>query len=220
VRFLTRFTRIERPRAAGAQERPASGERFQALETSAAIPDLHSGALERFAPPTEPALELAPRSEAQPFVRCPRCGVDAWTGARRCQCGGPLDTPEVQAFNAELWARHREEQAASEEQLRRTRTEEIEGARRLHEARQALGEEIAREVATRERRARSGAPSAIAGAILLIGALALLLGRTLGFGRLAALAAISVLGYALWRARSRAARRAATAPETHSTVDH
>jgi len=190
VRFLGRFSRLERPRRSPAEPgRSATGERFQVLEASAAIPEVHSAGLDRFAPPLEPALELVAPTAAQPFVRCPRCSVDARPGTTRCQCGNALDTAEVAAFNADLWSRHREEEAAGEERVRLGRARELESARRLHEARQALGEEIARDVAARER-GIPGQPVGLAAAIL-VGLLVLLAARPLGL-RLLALVAIAL----------------------------
>ncbi|HUM09437.1 MAG TPA: hypothetical protein VLT82_00640 [Myxococcaceae bacterium] len=175
MKFLTRFQRLERSRTTSGASRPATGDRFQAIEPSAPLPEVHPAGLERFAPPVEAPLELLPRSDAQPFVRCPACGVDSPLGSRRCGCGTALDTLEAVAFNTALWDAHREELARHEAEHRRTRQQELEAARRLQQERQALGEEIARQVAAREGLARSGLPSRFAGAVLLLGLLALVL---------------------------------------------
>jgi hypothetical protein len=159
VKFLARFQRLERSRQAGSGSRRGTGERFQAIEPETPIPEVHGVGLERFAPPVAPPIELQQRSDAQPFVRCPSCGVDSPVGARRCGCGTALDTLEAVAFNTALWDRHREELARDEATRQRTRTEDLEDARRLHDERRALGEALAREIADREGASRSGVPA-------------------------------------------------------------
>jgi len=206
VRFLTRFQRLERSRAAQAQARSATGERFEALEPAAPLPDAQPGSLDRFAPPAEAPPQLAEPSDAQPFVRCPACGVDSALGTRRCQCGRALDTLEVVAFNTELWDRHRAERAEEEERTRHTREAGIEEARRLHDQRQALGESIAREVAARERGFAVGVPARFGGALAALGVLAAVLLPHGPAGRflLAAIGgALAVWGFVA-RSRSRA----------------
>jgi len=208
VRFLPRFQRLERSRREQGPARPSTGERFGAIEPAAPLPEVHPGTLERFAPPVEPPLELAPRSGAQPFVRCPACGVDSAPGARRCQCGTALDTLEAVAFNAELWDRHRSEQAAHETLHQRAREAELEAASRLQQERRALGEAIAREVAAREGVVRSGLPSRFAGALLLLGLGALVLLPRGPLARLVfavLLGALAVRAVVVW-ARSRPAK--------------
>ena len=208
MRFLPRFQRLERSRPEQGPARSATGERFGAIEPAAPLPEVHPGALERFAPPVEPPLELAPRSDAQPFVRCPACGADSAPGARRCQCGTALDTLEAVAFNAELWDRHRSEQAAHETLHQRTREAELEAASRLQQERRALGEAIAREIAARERAAGSGVPSRFAGALLLLGFSALVLLPRGSLARLVfavLLGAVAVRAVVVW-ARSRPAK--------------
>ncbi len=218
VRFLARFQRLERSRTTSGASRPATEDRFQAIEPTAPLPEIHPGGLERFAPPVEPPLELAPRSDAQPFVRCPVCHVDSPLGARRCPCGTALDTLEAVAFNTALWDRHRDELARQESEKQRTRQEELEAARRLQQERQALGEDIAQEIAAREGMARSGVPSLFAAALILLGLLALVL---LPRGPLARgvfaflLGAVCVRAVVAW-ARS---RRVDDDPGDHSTVD-
>gem|GEM_PF-383959 len=153
VKFLSRFQRLERSRRAGEGATRTTGERFRAIEPATAIPDADESraqALARFAPPAEPPLELQPPSDAQPFVRCPACGVDSRLGTRRCACGTALDTLETVAFNTALWDRHREERARQEGEQQRTRSEDLEEVRQLQQERRALGESIAREIAERE----------------------------------------------------------------------
>jgi len=195
VRFLTRFQRLERARAAPAPARTATEERFEALEPAAPLPETPSAPLDRFAAPVSAPLELQPRSGTQPFVRCIRCGVDSALGTGRCPCGAALDTLEVVSFNTELWDRHRAEQLRHEAEQQRRRTAQLEDARALQEERQELGEAIAREIAARE---RGAAPVAsVAGALLLLGFLALVL---LPRGPLARLAFAVLLGAVALRA--------------------
>ncbi len=175
MKFLTRFQRLERSRARDGAPRPSTGDRFQAIEPTAPLPDVQPAGLERFAPPVEAPLELRPRSDAQPFVRCPVCKVDSPLGSRRCPCGAALDTLEAVAFNTALWDAHRAELAGHEAERKRTREEELEAARKLQQQQRALGEALAREVAAREGIAWSGVPSRFAGALLLLGLLAVVL---------------------------------------------
>lgn len=150
MKFLSRFQRLERSRREGEPTRQTTGERFRAIEPLAPLPDARSGDLARFAPPAEPALQLEPRSDAQPFVRCPSCGVDSPLGARRCACGTALDTLEAVAFNTALWDRHREEIAHHDTERVRARNEDLADVRRVQDERRALGEALAREIAERE----------------------------------------------------------------------
>jgi len=218
VKFLSRFQRLERSRRAGEPARTSTAERFQAIEPQASIPEAHGGDLARFAPPVEPPLELQPPSDAQPFVRCPSCGVDSPVGARRCGCGTPLDTLEAVAFNTALWDRHREDVVRHEAEQVRSRAEQLEEARRHQEENRALGEAIAREIAEREGMGRSGRLSQAAGALVLLVILALVL---LPRGPLARgvfavlLGAICVRAVVGW-ARARAVR---IDPGGGSTVD-
>ena len=203
MKFLARFQRLERSRRSGEAAGSTTGERFRAIEPVTPLPEVHGNDLGRFAPPVDPPLELQPRTDAQPFVRCPTCGADSPLGTRRCVCGAALDTLQVVAFNTALWDRHREE---------------LEDARRLQAERQALGEAIAREVAEREGMVRSGGVSRAAGAVLLLGFLALVL---LPRGPLARgvfaflLGAVCVRAVVAW-ARSRSVE---TDPGGGSTVD-
>jgi hypothetical protein len=175
VKFLSRFQRLERSRRGGEPARHTTGERFRAIEPMAPLPDAGSGDLGRFAPPVEPALQLQERSDAQPFVRCPSCGVDSPLGARRCACGTALDTLEAVAFNTALWDRHREEVARHETERVRARNEDLADARREQEERRALGEALAREIAEREGMPRHRLLSRAAAALGVLAVLALVL---------------------------------------------
>ena len=150
MKFLSRFQRLERSRRAEEPARHATAERFRVIEPQSSIPEPQGGDLVRFVPPVEPPLEVQPRSDAQPFIRCPSCGVDSPLGTRRCACGTALDTLEAVAFNTALWDRHRQEVAEHEAEQSRSRGEQLEDARRREEQNRALGEAIAREIAEQE----------------------------------------------------------------------
>ena len=173
MKFLTRFQRLERARPAHPSMRHRTGERFQALEPEAPLPELRSGGLQRFTPAVEPPLELAPRSDAQPFVRCPSCRADSPPGTRRCQCGAALDAVDAVAFNAELWDRYRRNEAEDEERQRVVQASALETAEEVHQRRQALGEEIAREISARERRRDSGSRVGFVAGVVLLGVVGL-----------------------------------------------
>jgi hypothetical protein len=175
VKFLSRFQRLERPRREGEPARQTTGERFRAIEPLAPLPDARSGDLARFAPRAEPALQLEPRSDAQPFVRCPSCGVDWPLGVRRCACGTALDTLEAVAFNTALWDRHREEVARHDTERVRARNEDLADARREQDERRALGEALAQEIAEREGMPRHRPPSRSALALGVLAVLGLVL---------------------------------------------
>lgn len=175
MKFLSRFQRLERPRRGEEPARHSTAERFRVIEPPASIPESHGGDLARFAPPVERPVELQPPSDAQPFVRCPSCGVDSPLGARRCGCGTALDTLEAVAFNTALWDRHREEVARHEAEQTRSRAEQLEDARRRQEENRALGEALAREIAEREGVTPAARLARGVGAVLLLGVLALLL---------------------------------------------
>jgi flagellar motor protein MotB len=218
VKFLARFQRLERSRQGRGPGRSGTGERFQAIEPAAPLPDVHTGKMERFAPPVDVPLELAPRSHAQPFVRCPACGVDSALGTRRCQCGKALDTLEVVAFNTELWDRHRAEQTAHESVHRQAREAELVAAAQLQRERQALGESIAQEIAARERGGQLGASAAVTVALVSLGVLALILlprGPVARFIFAVLLGALAVRAVVAW-VRS----RSPDDPEDQSSVHH
>ena len=218
MKFLARFQRLERSRQGRGPGRSATSERFQAIEPAAPLPDVHTGKMERFAPPVDVPLELAPRSSSQPFVRCPACGVDSALGTHRCQCGKALDTLEVVAFNTELWDRHRAEQTAHESVHRQAREAELVAAAQLQRERQAMGEAIAREVADREGAGRSGLPGTFAAGLLLLGVLALVLlprGPVARFLFAVLLGAVAVRAVVAW-VRS----RPVDDPQDDSSVHH
>jgi len=175
VKFLSRFQRLERSRRAEEPARHTTADRFRVIEPPATIPEPQAGDLARFAPPVEPPLELQPRSDAQPFVRCPSCGLDSPPGTRRCACGTALDTLEAVAFNTALWDQHREDVTRHETEQTRSRAEQLEDARRHEAENRQLGEAIAREIAEREGVGRSARLSRSAALVLLLGVLALVL---------------------------------------------
>ena len=206
MKFLSRFQRLERSRRAEEPARHATAERFRVIEPLASIPETQGGDLARFVPPVEPPLELQQRSDAQPFVRCPSCGVDSPLGTRRCTCGTALDTLEAVAFNTALWDRHRQEVAQHEAEQSRSRGEQLEDALRREEQNRALGEAIAREIAEQEGMGQSARLARVAGTVLVLGALAVVLvpRGPLARGVLAILfAAVCVRAVVAWaRARS------------------
>ena len=207
MKFLSRFQRLERSRRPEEPARHSTAERFRVIEPMASIPDPGSGDLARFAPAAEPPLELQPRSDAQPFVRCPSCGLDSPPGTRRCACGTALDTLEAVAFNTALWDGHRQEVVRHEAERTRSRTEQLEKAREHQEEYRLMGEAIAREIAEREGVGQSAHMSRAAGVVLVVGVLAAMLlprgpvGRFV-FGLLAG--AVCAAAVTVWlRARSR-----------------
>ncbi len=175
MKFLSRFQRLERSRRAEEPARRTTAERFRVIEPLATIPDPQAGDLARFAPPVERPIELQPRSDAQPFVRCPSCGLDSPPGTRRCACGTALDTLEAVAFNTALWDQHRADVTRHEAEQTRSRAEQLVDARRHEEENRQLGEAIAREIAEREGVGRSARLSRAAGLVLLLVVLALVL---------------------------------------------
>jgi hypothetical protein len=175
VKFLSRFQRLERSRRPEEPARHTTAERFRVIEPMASIPDPGSGDLARFSPAVEPPLELQPRSDAQPFVRCPSCGLDSPPGTRRCACGSALDTLEAVAFNTTLWDSHRQQVARHEAEQTRSRAEQLAEATRHQDEYRKMGEAIAREIAEREGVGRSARQSWGAGAVLAIGVLAAVL---------------------------------------------
>jgi hypothetical protein len=155
VKFLARFQRLERLRRSRGEETVNAPGRFGTLETAASLPEVRTSASGRFAAPAELPLAVERRDdEHQPFTRCPACGRDHAQDATRCTCGTVLGTPEVRAFNETLWAGLRAEQAAERERHARALSADLEEAERLRQARQALGEQLAREVAERARGGR------------------------------------------------------------------
>ena len=168
VKFLSRFQRLERSRRAEEPERHAHRGTLPGHRAAGAPPRSRRRATSRGSPPpAEPPLQVRPRSDAQPFVRCPACGVDSPLGARRAPCGTALDTLEVVAFNADLWDRHREELARHEAAHTRTRNGGPRGRTPGTGGRPALGEALAREIAEREAGPAPQAPPRSSGALVL-----------------------------------------------------
>jgi hypothetical protein len=106
-------------------------------------------------------VEVA-EADAQPFLRCMRCEVDASRYARACpNCGADLDDPEQRAWNARLWARRREERDQLE-QASRARQDgvaeaEAEAAVARRQAAEALARQVGDEVRERLSREEGGA---------------------------------------------------------------
>lgn len=158
MRQLARFLRLERPRKDTEPELPAAPGRFDTLEKAlpaaeeAAQPSVPAGSLERFAPEPDPGLALEAPDTEQPFVRCPRCGADSVRHARACRvCETVLDTDEVRAFNARLWAEVRASRDREvEEAARRRRDQEAQATAEAADRRR-LAEELAASVGAQER---------------------------------------------------------------------
>lgn len=158
---LRRFLHIERPRGErgeGAEDGRPTGasDRFEGVERPGAgppVPSSSGAGLGRFGPDPEPRIDLVEtEAGARPFTRCMRCGMDHGVFAVECSgCGASLDTEAQREFNERLWARRQEEAAreATAEAERRAEADRAQAG--AHAARQRLGEEIAREVAERER---------------------------------------------------------------------
>jgi len=198
VKQLGRFLRIERARQDTGPEQPAAPGRFDTLEEAlpadrepAAAP-APAGSLERFTPEPEAPLAFEIADDEQPFVRCPRCSADSVRHARACRgCEATLDTDEVRAFNARLWAEMRAagKREAAEAAERKREQEAASGAGAAE--RKRFAEELAASVGARERArlAREGLwPSAGPGWAIL---------RTIADRRLRALALLVALGLPL-----------------------
>jgi hypothetical protein len=159
VKQLSRFLRLERARKDTEPEVPTHPRRFDTLEEAPAAPDPAAAhhtrpavPLERFAPEPEAPLALQPRDDEQPFVRCPSCGVDAVRHAVQCrQCEARLDTDEVRAFNARLWAESRAAREREAEASARRQQEFLAEAVALGAARRRHAEDLASGVGERER---------------------------------------------------------------------
>jgi hypothetical protein len=198
VKFLARFQRIERARRPRGEEGVSAPGRFETLETAASLPEVHTSASARFSAPPELPLSVEPRDdEHQPFTRCPACGRDHGRDAVRCGCGAALGTPQVRAFNETLWAGLRVEQAAERGRRSRALNDDLAEAERLRQARQVLGERLAREVAEGAR-GGDGFPASptgwlVAAAAVIVGVM--LLGPRPGLG-LALAAVVAILAVA------------------------
>lgn len=158
---LSRFLHLERARPeprdeAEAEASASTADRFEGLQRPSRGPEAprSSGAdLDRFGPEPPPRIELVETSSgAQPFTRCMRCGMDHGVFATVCTgCTASLDTPEQRDFNERLWARRQEEAAREAAVSAELRAERERAQGELARARRAMGEDLAREVAQRER---------------------------------------------------------------------
>lgn len=154
-----RFERLERPRQEGADavDRPATGERFEGLETAsppaAGGAPASTGAGDRFAPPRPRPPELEQRStEEQPFLRCMRCETDSSRYARTCStCGEELHTEAQRAYNEKLWAARVKERDDLERENAGRREAAARAEQEAAEARRQAAAEMARQVGERER---------------------------------------------------------------------
>ena len=82
---LTRFLNLERPRTA--EQTPPHGVATKARFEGA-----------------EPEIGLEFDMGEQPFLRCPACEADNGKHAEKCfNCGRPLQTEDVRAWNAVFW---------------------------------------------------------------------------------------------------------------------
>jgi hypothetical protein len=161
---LRRFLHLERPRVARdgaapeAPPSPGAAERFAQVERpgmKAPAAGRPTGArLERFGPEPEPSIELVDtESDARPFTRCMRCGMDHGVFATECtHCGASLDTEAQRAFNERLWAERREQAAREARALAERRVLEDRAAEEDCRAARARAEALAREVGDAERR--------------------------------------------------------------------
>ncbi|HKB77585.1 MAG TPA: hypothetical protein VKC58_13385 [Myxococcales bacterium] len=139
ARRLTRFLRLERPHQPGEQHTAVANPARFAPE-------------ERRAPGSGIETDEEPEG-AQPFLRCAQCEMDNTRFADRCaNCGAPLHTPEQDLYNRQLWQKRRTEAAAEQEALRKMHQPATPDGvgQPVHDARYALGEVLAREVADRE----------------------------------------------------------------------
>ncbi|HEY6097980.1 MAG TPA: hypothetical protein VIW03_01030 [Anaeromyxobacter sp.] len=156
---LSRFLHLERARAGAPEEAEpsaATAERFEGVERPGPAPAAprSSGAdLDRFGPEPPPRIELAEAAPgAQPFTRCMRCGMDHDVFATECAgCGASLDTAAQREFNEKLWARRQEESALEARATAEREAAEQRARTEFAAAQRAMGVEIAREVAERER---------------------------------------------------------------------
>ena len=155
MRFLARFQRLERARTRSTEvpTPEAETERFSALESAAPLPEVRAPSSGRFEPPpmSEAPLELDHGSAGQPIVRCQVCGRDSPRATVRCDCGARLDTGDVAAFNAQLWAEHQTQQQLEHDRQHQTLEQGLAEAERRTAARRELGESLARRVAEQER---------------------------------------------------------------------
>ena len=143
--------------ALGTVERPASrpGTAFpEDLEHNARLESAghRSRTHDRFAP-APPPLAVAERShESLPFQRCADCGVDSNRFAPHCQhCGADLGTGAQRAFQAQVFAQHREATEREAVHSAEFARAQAELAQQEAEARRAYAEALARSTGARER---------------------------------------------------------------------
>ncbi len=160
---LRRFLHLERPRAerpdgAGdADATPGTVERFGGVErpggAGPSAPRSSGADLDRFGPEPEPSIELVEADAGErPFTRCMRCGMDHNVFATECTgCGASLDTEDQRAFNEQLWMRRQQDAAREAAAAAERRELQARAEAELAASRRAMGEELAREVARRER---------------------------------------------------------------------
>jgi hypothetical protein len=108
MKELGRFLRLERVRKDIEHDQPSAASRFATLEEAPAHSPVvpHSAPeLERFRAEPAAELELERPDSSEPFVRCLHCGADSIRHATVCrQCEARLDSDDVRAYNARLWA--------------------------------------------------------------------------------------------------------------------
>ena len=169
LKFLARFQRLERARGQSTEGPGADPERFSALEVAAPLPEVRPPPSGRFSLPELP-LELDRGGDLQPFVRCQACGRDSQRGTHGCGCGARLN-PGGGGVQCPALGRPSGPPARG---ARRARAGAGGGPGRgaTNDQRRALGEELAREVAERERARTPPLPQWIAsiwiGAVLLV----------------------------------------------------
>ncbi len=158
----SRFRKVEKPRERLA-DKPAplaSPGRFGKAPpppVATALDEPAPGRHERFRQQQRPLEEVPEVAEAeppgsQPFQRCVSCEADSSRFAQRCQnCGFRLDTPEQRAFNEWVWTRRRDEDARTDAALAEMNEAREASAEALARTQRELGEQLAREVAARER---------------------------------------------------------------------
>jgi hypothetical protein len=146
---LSRFLKLERPRAAaGAEPRPpVSSGRF---EPESDLEELRRERRRQL----ESGVSLDDRQDSeQPFLRCALCEQDNNRFATRCQnCGADLALDEQRAFNARLWAERREQAAREQAELARFHAAKTAAATVPSSGTIEYGEALALQVAERENR--------------------------------------------------------------------
>jgi hypothetical protein len=146
---LSRFLKLERPRAAGGGEPrpPVSSGRF---EPESDLEELRRERRRQL----ESGVVLDDRQDSeQPFLRCALCEQDNNRFASRCQnCGADLTLDEQRAFNARLWAERREQAAREQAELARFHAASTAAATLPANGTLEYGEALALQVAERENR--------------------------------------------------------------------